>query len=158
MKTVGTMYGKRLQQFAVIGYSFKLPYFGLRFKINSILLDISLCNERTFFVKTELVSYWDQGNWKQGGCGPYSHRYNWDWCWKGCKQEVVTNVCPDGTAKLKTVEGDPDTTIFKKNYQLDDCWFAYYATYTCSDSGIQLLNFYRIQNIGNLEKRSRQKF
>ena len=105
-----------------------------------------------FFIKTELVSYWDQGD-----CGPYGNDYNWDWCWKGCKQEVVTNVCPDGTAQLKTVEGDPYATTFNKNYQVDGCWFAYYATYACSDSGIQLLNFYRTQIIGNLDKNRKKK-
>ena len=81
-----------------------------------------------------MISYWDNGD-----CGPYGDDYNWDWCGadsgEPCKKQVQTDTCC-GFANLKTVEGDQNAITTNDSYSLDDCWYTYYATYSCSESGM----------------------
>jgi len=81
----------------------------------------------------ELTSYWDNGD-----CGNCGDDKNWEWCGKDsgepCKQTVQTDHCPSGTANLKTIKGNPSAEEGAKNYQIDGCWFTYYATYECDTS------------------------
>ena len=89
-----------------------------------------------FSFVSELVAYWDNGY-----CGAYGDDFNWDWCGANsgepCKEQVQTHQCPSGIANLKTVEGDQNAVRTKNNYQLNGCWFTYYATYSCSESGFK---------------------
>ena len=78
----------------------------------------------------DVVAYWDNEE-----CGPYGDDNNWDWCGansgEACKQRVTTGQCPSGVAKLDYVEGDQHATTAQNNFLLDDCWFTYFATYSC---------------------------
>ena len=89
------------------------------------------------FILIELISsYWDNGI----PCGPYGDDFNWNWCGADsgdpCKEQVQTDQCSSGFANLYTVEGDENANAPKDNYVWNGTRYTYYATYSCSETGM----------------------
>ena len=74
-------------------------------------------------------------DWDYGGCGPLGDDYNWEWCDRNrggaCKKEVQTNRCPNGKAKLHSVQGDQYARSYSHQYRKNGCWYTYFAYYIC---------------------------
>jgi len=75
---------------------------------------------------SQLYAYWDWGN-----CGPDGDDARWSWCDQRnfiCQQEVITDECDSGFAKLKSTQGNGQPG----SVTIQGCGYHYFAIYECT--------------------------
>ena len=87
-----------------------------------------LCNAG-YFEHNITYAYWDVGD-----CGPNGDDARWSWCDQRnfiCQQEVITDECDSGFAKLKSTQGN-EQSLKSGSVTIQGCGYHYFAIYECT--------------------------